>query len=143
MRHVTVGLGILTALLATALAIPPGQAVFGLRTAIPGSALVVIPDGPGAAGENATSIRASRDARSASAAPVSAGAPSVRPLPTVRPAPGAGRSEPGPSRSASGAEPSQRDLEQIARIANILLNLPQVLSPPQAPPSHDPAQEWP
>lgn len=103
MRNLTAGLGVLTALLASTLATPPGQVLFGPRTAFPGPTLAVIQDGP--------------------PAPAQEIAKPVRTIPTVRMTPGVGWSEPAPFRSPSGTEESQQGLEQIARIANILLNL--------------------
>ncbi len=112
MRTLTAGLGVLTALLATALATPPGQVLFGPRPTFPGPTLAVIRDGPSAPAQE----------------PIKA----VPPLPAVTP--GVAWSESAPSDSSPSTEASQQELEQIARIANILLNL----SGPPLPQAHSP-----
>lgn len=140
MRSVTAALGLLTAVLAAVLAIPPGQALFGPTTAVPGASLTVIRDG---AEEEASVPLLSRDVHATSAIAVPSGAPSVRPLPILPSPSAAGQPDPARPRPSPGAEDSQPGLDQIARIANILLNLPQVLSPPQARPSRAPEPEWP
>jgi hypothetical protein len=154
MRTMTAGLGVLTVALASALMTPPGQALFGFKSASSGPSLTVITDrlpaertapailhrparvqGGAIAGASAPS-RPSREPSGARAAAVPAGAPSVRPLPTAQPAPV-------PSQSSTGVPESAPGMEQIARIANILLNLPHVLSQPQAHPDHGPQEESP
>ena len=155
MRTMTAWLGALTVALASLLMTPPGQALFGMKSASSGPSLTVIADslpaakmapaklhwpsrvqGGPRAGAPAPSLPSSREASGAQAAAVSAGAPSVRPIPTAQPAPA-------PPRSSTRVPEPAPGMEQIARIANILLNLPQVLSAPQARPDHGPQEESP
>ncbi len=159
MRTMTSWLGVLTVALASLLMTPPGQALFGMKSASSGPSLTVIADrlpaarmapaklhrsarvqGGPRAGAPAPSRASSRETSGALATGVPAGAPSVRPIPTAAPAPGTVRPVPVPPQSSAGVPESAPGMEQIARIANILLNLPQVLSQPQARSDHGPQQ---
>ena len=156
MRTMTAWLGALTVALASLLMTPPGQALFGMRPASSGPSLTVIADtlpaanmapakvhwpdrvqGGPRAGAPAPPAPSSREVSGARGDAVSAGAPSVRPIPNAQPAPAP------PPQSPTGVPESVPGMEQIARIANILLNLPQVLSEPQARPDHGPHEESP
>ncbi|GEM_PF-2195017 len=160
MRWVTGGLGVLTLLAVTGSVTPSGQAMLGLRpTEAVSSPVTVIKDAPPLAEAEATRATPARLATvtkqpAAAAAPAPArpapaaamrvapvrvaAAPAVRvtpaPVPARRPAPPApvGR----PAVAAPAAQPPS-GLGQMASVANILLNLPQVLSETQVRPAPD------
>lgn len=84
------------------------------------------------AGQALLGLRPSKSGPSVTVIPDTPPAGSTTPLrarPAARPAP------------AEKASPAQGGLEQISRIANILLNLPQVLSQTQVHPAEEPEKE--
>lgn len=143
MRTMTAWLGVLTVALASLLMTSPGQALFGMKSASSGPSLTVIADrlpaprmapaklhrsarvqGAPRAGAPVPLRPSSRETSGARATGVPAGTPSVRPIPTSVPAPGTARPAPVRPQFSTGVPESAPGMEQIARIANILLNLP-------------------
>lgn len=119
MKFVAGGLGILTILALTGVMTPKGQAMLGLRPATQDQPNVaVIQDAPPAMARvpSRPAVASRISARSAATAPV------ARPDPPAQ------------------VNPAQSGLGQVANVANILLNLPQVLSQTQARPAPDETQ---
>ncbi|HLJ60148.1 MAG TPA: hypothetical protein VKZ50_10490 [bacterium] len=121
MKSLTVGLGILTVLAVTAAMTPTGLAMLGVRPSQATPAVSVIADPPPPpAPVKAPVARVAAPIAHHAAAPRSVGDRVVRTAP--RPA-AAAPASPGLGQAGIG-----QGLGQIANIANILLNLPQVLS---------------
>jgi len=120
MRFLTAGLGVLTILTVTSAMTPSGQAMLGIRPSSNQAPVTVISD-PGP-----PRVAPAPAAPAAVHAPAPAPATTARPV--AHPAPAAPAARPAPSKPASG-------LGQITNIANILLNLPQVLSQTQVQPA--------
>ncbi len=114
MRALTAILAILTLMIAAGMMTARGQALLGLRPPPSAPSVTVIKDPP-------------------PAPPVHQAVPSRPPAtPASRPAPASA-----PPAHAAPATPAQTGIAQISRIANILLNLPQVLSQTQVHPAPD------
>ncbi len=130
MKSLTTALGALTILTVTGMATPPGQAMLGIRQAQTAAPVSVISD-PGPAKVAAPVAPA---ATPATVAPQSA-APAARPAvaaPAARPVvthPAAA-----PAAAVPTAAPAANPMGGAGAIANILLNLPQVLQGTQGVP---------
>ncbi len=123
MRSVTAGLGALTILAVTGAITTSGQTFLGFKPSPRDqSAVTVIKDAPAA-----TSAAPKAPVAPVAARPVSHAAPAAAQRPAVRPAAApAASAAPAPGGLGTG-------LGQAVSIANILLNLPQILTHPAQP----------
>lgn len=142
MRSLTTGLGILAILAVTGAMTLTGQAMLGFRPATQTDpAVTVIADtAPPAPKKVAASPRVATPAT----APAVVQPPAARPVAASTPAPAtqqapaahSASASPAPAASTRSPQPAaQGGLGQVANVANILLNLPQVLSQTQVRPA--------
>ncbi len=140
MRSLTTGLGILTILAVTGAITSMGQTMLGFKPASQAnpSETVIADTAPSAPKVAAVP----RVATPAPVAPAAVQSP-AKPAPAAQQAPAAHSSpaRPAPAASAPSPQPAQGGLGQVANVANILLNLPQVLSQTQVRPAPDNNEE--
>jgi len=125
MRFLTAGLGVLTILTVTSAMTPSGQAMLGIRPS-PNQAPVTVISDPGPA----LVAPAAPAPRPAPVAPAAVHPPAPAPATTARPV-----AHPAPAAPAARPSTPASGLGQITNVANILLNLPQVLSRTQVQPA--------
>mgnify|MGYP001388254601 CR=1 FL=1 len=120
MKSLTAGLGVLTILAVTGAMTPSGQAMLGFRSAPQNQQNVaVIKDAPASAGTRAApapkAVTPAPTVSAVAARPASAAARTAAPRPV-----------PAAQRAPAPAQPDP--VGSVVNVANILLNLPQVLS---------------
>jgi hypothetical protein len=130
-RSLVVGFGLVTALAVAGIVTPKGQAMLGLShpAAEQGTPVTVIQDKPASIPAPAQSIAPAgpvQGARAPQQAPAASPRPQARPVGPVSQRPPAGQPVPQQGGGPGG----------LAGVANILLNLPQVLNQGHGGPSH-------